>query len=186
VPWCLFGWPKCPPQTRKVNHAEQGLPRDDAKMFENRPTPDNLAGRQTTRSVMQVSCQPSSRAAQIPAIDTSIEMGPRGFDETFLSGRGKPGNPGVVLHLGSRSAAFFGDGEQNETESRHDRKEHQRNQERPKGPEISSLHKANIRLQENAAHIRRPLKPIARNSSPRAATALDNGLLDCAHPASSP
>jgi hypothetical protein len=123
--------------------------RDDAKMFENRPTPDDLAGRQTTRSVMQVSCQPSSRAAQIPAIDTSIEMGPRGFDETFLSGRGKPGNPKrVVLHLRSRSAAFFGDGEQNETESRHDRNEHQRNQARPKGPEISSLHKGNIRLQK--------------------------------------
>jgi hypothetical protein len=136
------------------------------------------------------SCKyPVSRHHELHKYQPSIrpsKWDPRGFDETFLSGRGKPGNPGVVLHLGSRSAAFFGDGEQNETESRHDRKEHQRNQERPKGPEISSLHKANIRLQENAAHIRRPLKPIARNSSPRAATALDNGLLDCAHPASSP
>jgi hypothetical protein len=98
------------------------------------------------------SCKyPVSRHHELHKYQPSIrpsKWDPRGFDETFLSGRGKPGNPGVVLHLGSRSAAFFGDGEQNETESRHDRKEHQRNQERPKGPEISSLHKGNIRLQK--------------------------------------
>jgi hypothetical protein len=90
---------------------------------------------------------------------------PRAFDETFLSRGREPGNPKrVVLHLGSGGPAFFRGGEQNETESREDRKQHQHNQARPKAREIKPLHEGTIACR-NPAHIRRLLKSIAKNSS---------------------